>query len=202
MTNTKINNDVNKVNRIYPFLSNFPFKNDFEIGLMEFDGLASMIEDFEDFPKPPTVVNFSYNQGPVKAEVSIFETEMNWLDESSAKIVKLDLVSKKIEKAIKSKSIVIKKDAVLFAEEWMKSLTDGKTMLSHEIYTDALKAMLMDKSISDISAIVEAINKLVKGTGLIRITQENSRVILTYLHFRLIYVKLILGIVIASKISI
>lgn len=201
MIETTLNKDQSKVNRIYPFLSNFPFNNDFEIRLMEFTRLSAF-EEFEDFPKPPTVVNFLYNNGPVKAEVSIFENEMNWLDESASRIVKLDIISKKIEKAIKSKNILIKKDTVLEAEEWMKSLTDGKNMLSHEIYTDALKAMLMDKSISDISAIVNAINKLVKGTGLVRLSVENASTILTYLHFRLIYVKLILGIVIASKLSI
>ena len=204
MFNTTINKDRSKINRVYPFLSNFPFNNDFEIGLMEFNQLQNMMEAFDvsDFPTPPTILNFFYTNGPIKAEVSIFESEMNWLDETSNKVSKLDIISKKIEKAMKSTNIIVKKDAVLESEQWLRELSDGNRMLSHEVYNEALKSMLADKSIGDVAAIIEAISKLVKGTGLIRLSIPNASLILTYLQFRLIYVKLILGIVIAARISV
>jgi hypothetical protein len=57
------------------------------------------------------------------------------------------------------------------------------------------------KPLDEAVSVINSVNKLYTKKGVVKISKENLNVIFTYFHFRLVYAKLILGIVIASKIS-
>lgn len=198
--------DKSSVQKAYPFLVNFPFIKDFDMELITHP-VPSIITDDEfdiipDFKVPPPTVRFKYGNGPVKADITIFENELVWIADSAENISKLDKVSKKIERGLKSTLLTVKRDSCIEAEYWLAKLTDGQKMLSQATFTDALRAMVNDKEIEEVVKVVSALNKLLTKQGFIRLTKDRHRLLLTYLHVRLIYVKLILGVVIASKLSI
>jgi hypothetical protein len=88
------------------------------------------------------------------------------------------------------------------ADEWLSQLADGNSTLSKETFNEVLKSLLGNRSVKQTVQFINTLNRLYSGKGLVRMTRDDLDVAFTYFHFRLIYAKLMLGIVIASKISI
>jgi hypothetical protein len=64
-----------------------------------------------------------------------------------------------------------------------------------------LTALVGERSILDATRLINNINKLANKRGVVKLTPDEYQVIMTYYEFRLVYTKLILGLVIAAKIS-
>jgi hypothetical protein len=90
----------------------------------------------------------------------------------------------------------------LEADEWMTLVSDRKSSLSQETFNEVLAGLVGNRSVNQTVTLINNLNKLYTKTGLVKLSKAECDVIFTFLHFRLIYAKLILGIVIASKISI
>jgi hypothetical protein len=202
----EITKDRNLINRNYPFLKNFPFNQEFDMELSQPPVLAAMFDDeFEPIsvPKVAQTINFRHKStNSIKAVVAVNKNELIWLAEMAENITKLDKIAKRLDRGLKTKDLLLKRDISIEADEWLSQLGDGNTALSRETYNDALHSMVTNKSITQTVKIVNSINKLYSKKGLVKLAVEDRDVIFTFLHFRLVYAKLILGIVIASKISI
>lgn len=186
----------------YPFLKNFPFKEfEIEVGEMNSPGevLANFEEDLES--GSPTLIKFSIND-KVKGKLSIiiFERELEWISSTADKIKDLDKIRKTLDRGLRSKELIVKRGAVEEAEEWCKSLQEEGTRLSYSTIGEAL--MQMVRSQSQLTQVITKIVALSKKKGIVNLTQEEHDIIVAHYHFQLIYTKLILGLVIASKISI
>ena len=193
-----------KVNRSFPFMSNFPFNEDFEIEIAKSPVMAMMFdEDFETSRQvQPKLINFSYTGSPTKVVVSILNNELEWISEKAENITKLDKISKRLDRGLRSGNLLIKRDVSIEADEWLKNVSDRRSSLSQETFNEVIQTLLSGKSLSESASIIRAINKLYAKKGVVKLSENNLNIIYTYLHFRLVYTKLILGIVIASKISI
>lgn len=192
------------LNRTFPFLANFPFNEDFEIYSESTPMLAVMFdEDFESATRRPVkVVNFKSSNSPLKATVSITHDELQWLNKISGGIKKLDRISKRIDRGLKSKDILVKRDISLEADEWLSQVSDSTSSLSQQMFNEVLKSLIGNKTVPQTVKFINDLNKLYSGQGLIKMSKSDLDIMFTYLHFRLIYAKLILGVIIASKISI
>lgn len=196
--------DRNLVNRTFPFMSNFPFNDDFEITLETPPMMAVMFDDdFESsVRKPGKTISFRHKGSPLKATIVITPAELTWIEQTAQSIKKLDRISKKIDRGLKSKDVLLKKDISIEADLWLSQLSDNNSSLSQETFNDVLKSLLGDRSVKQTVQFITDLNRLYSGKGMIRMKREDLNVAFTYFHFRLIYAKLMLGIVIASKISI
>lgn len=192
-----------KVNRAFPFMQNFPFNEDFEIEIANHPVLAMMYdEDFETSRKAePRLINFAYKGTPTKVMVSILNNELEWISEKAENITKLDKISKRINRGLRSHDILLKRDISIEADEWLKQVSDRRSSLSQETFNEVIQTLLSGKSLAESAGIIRSINKLYAKKGVLKLSEHNLNIIYTYLHFRLVYTKLILGIVIASKIS-
>jgi hypothetical protein len=187
----------------YPFLKNFPFK-EFEI---EVGGMASPIvrhhEDDEFFEPEadPSVIRFSVGEKDKgRISIVIFEKELAWLSTIAEEVKNLDGIRKVLDRGIKSKDLIVKRNAVESAEDWSQALKDNRARLSYSTMGEALSSMI--KNQNQFVQIISKLATLSLKRGLVNLSKEEYEIILTYYHFQLVYTKLILGLVIASKISI
>ncbi len=191
-----------KVTAKYPFLKSFPFTEfNIEIKEMSLPGMAIAESELEDEGLGPVVISFNVNDSMKGAlSIAIFEQELNWIHEASVKVKDLDRISKKLDRGIKSKDLIVKRNAADAAEVWCKALEDDRARLSYSTMGDALMRMIKDHR--QLAQVISKILTLSKKEGLVSLTREEHDIILSYYHFQLIYTKLILGLIIASKISI
>lgn len=185
----------------YPFLNSFPFKEfSIDISEMGLPGLAIAEFEQEEESSGTAMVKFSIDD-QLKGNLSIviFEQELKWIQEVADEVKDLDRISKKLEKGIKSKDLIVKRNAVEAAEVWCKALENDRARLSYSTLGDALMRMIKDHR--QLTQVISKIMLLSKKEGLVSLTKDEHNIILSYYHFQLIYTKLILGLIIASKIS-
>jgi hypothetical protein len=171
--------------------------------IVKFPVMAMMFdEEFDQVTsKSPQVINFKHKGEPLKASIQIVNKELLWLIESAESIKKLDRIAKRIDRGLKTKDLLVKRDVSLEVDEWLKLIGDQRSQLSHETFNEVLSSLVGSRPVGQVVTLINNLNKIYSGKGLVRMTKSDCDVIFTYLHFRLIYAKLILGIVIASKIS-
>ncbi len=186
----------------YPFLKNFPFKEfNVEVGELRSSGMVAADFEFEGDGQSPTLVRFSVEDKTLgKTSIVVFETELEWVANLSDKISDLDGIRKTLDKGLRSRNIIVKRDAVDSAELWCKGLEDNRSRLSYSTVGESLMQMIGDRR--QLTQVISKIVALSKKKGLVNLTQGEHDIIMAHYHFQLIYTKLILGLVIASKISI
>lgn len=190
------------INRKYPFLQNFPFNNEFTMEVVNSPAMVMMVGDDDTLKKPEPIINFTYANPNAKITITIEGDELLWVTDIAKSIKKLDRIAKRIDKGLKTKDLLIKRDISIEADKWIRLITDSHRSLSNVIFTDILMSLVDTHTVAQTSLLVTNLTKLYSKKGLIKIKQKDCNILFTYLHFRLIYIKLILGIVIASKISI
>lgn len=131
--------------------------------------------------------------------IFIFEQELIFINKVAANISELDTAAKVIDDALDSNELLVKRDATLFAEKWCSQLKDDRAKLSYSAANEIL-VNLVDGH-SELVAIINKIGKLQLVQGLVGLTTKEYSIVLTYYQFQLIYAKLLLGLVISSKIS-
>ena len=151
-------------------------------------------------PIDPKLIKFSYTREKSNIAIVIFEQELYWISEVASKIKDLDRILKTINRGLKSKDILAKRDAVEAAEDWCGLIQDNRTSLSYSTMGEILASLIRDKN--QMIRVLNHLGHLNLKKGLVSLSKEEYSIILTYYHFQLIYTKLILGLVIASKISI
>ncbi len=186
----------------YPFLKNFPFKEfSIEVGEMRSPGIMAADFDFDGDGQNPTLIRFSVeDKVRGKFAIVVFETELDWIANLSHKISDLDGIRKTLDKSLRSRNLIVKRDAVEAAEMWCKDLEDNQSRLSYSTVGESLMQMIGDRG--QLTQVISKIVALSKKKGLVNLTQEEHDIIMAHYHFQLLYTKLILGLVIASKISI
>lgn len=192
------------VTRKYPFLQNFPFGEfAIEIGEMPKSPTFLFDEDSDFFQAgsiDPKLVKFGYGKDKTKIAIVIFEKELYWINDIADKVKDLDKISKILDKGLKSKDLLVKRNAVEAAEDWCNLIQDNRTSLSYSTMSEILASMIGDRF--QMVRILNQLGQLTMKTGLVSLAKDEYQVILTYYHCQLVYTKLILGLVIASKISI
>jgi len=199
----EITTDITKINRAFPFMKNFPFGNEFSMEVAEPQVMAMMFdEEFSTAKRSnPSLINFTNTGSPSKMVISMYPGELEWIGDVADSVKNLDTIAKRIDKGLKAKDIFLKRDIVMESDLWLNGIKDRSATLSKETFNDVIQSLLEGKSLDEAVSVINAVNKLYTKKGVVKISKENLNVIFTYFHFRLVYAKLILGIVIASKIS-
>jgi len=131
----------------------------------------------------------------------MYPDELEWIGDVANSVKSLDKIAKLIDKGLKTRDIFLKRDIVMEADVWLNGIKDRSSSLSKETSNEVIQSLLGGKPLSEAVAVINSVNKLYAKKGVVKISKENLNIIFTYFHFKLVYAKLILGIVIASKIS-
>lgn len=194
---------LSKVYSNYPFLRNFPFQ-DFQIEAAELkkpqqdDG---EIMSMPSVPGNPFVINFVYSREKQKTAISVFDRELDWLSARAESITELDSIVTIINDALQITDIIKKRDAVLVVEHWLKRIADDRATLNYSTFNDILMRLIGVTQLKETVQLINNINKLSAGANVIRMDKKQYDIIMTYYDFQMIYCKLVLGIIIAAKIS-
>lgn len=194
------------LNKKYPFLANFPFPEfSLEVGEMPFMPKAAQREE-PDMAEPKLVkysspiIKFIYEKDS-RFSINIHEKDLTWIYERATTITELDLISQILKAGLASDNLLEKRDATEISDDWIRRMSDDKTMLAYSTFNDVLAALIGDRQIKDTVQLINSINRLANKKGLVKLDKTEYGIIDAYYNFRLIYTRLILGIVIAAKIS-
>ena len=191
------------INRIFPILENFPF-SEFNIEMAESPSIRNLLdldEPADLYDRNHQLIKFVYTESDSsKLSIVIFEQELNWIINVSSNITNLDKISKTLNRAIKSKNLLVKRNAAQVAEAWCSQLKDNRTALSYSTMGEIL--LKLTDSQAECISIINKLGILSTKTGIVSLNKSEYQIILTYYHFQLIYAKLLLGLVISTKISI
>ncbi len=191
------------INRIFPILENFPF-TEFNIEMAESPSIRNLLdldEPADLYDRNHQLIKFVYTESDSsKLSIVIFEQELNWIINVSSNITNLDKISKTLTRAIKSKNLLVKRNAAQVAEAWCSQLKDNRTALSYSTMGEIL--LKLTDSQAECISIINKLGILSTKTGIVSLNKSEYQIILTYYHFQLIYAKLLLGLVISTKISI
>lgn len=194
---------LSKVYSNYPFLRNFPFQ-DFQIEASELR--KPQVDDGEvmsmsSAPGNPFIINFVYSREKQKTAISVFDRELDWLSTRAESITELDSIVTIISEALQATDIIKKRDAVLVVEHWLKRIADDRATLNYSTFNDILMRLVGVTQLKETVQLINNINKLSAGATVIRMDKKQYDIIMTYYDFQMIYCKLVLGIIIAAKIS-
>jgi hypothetical protein len=194
------------LNKKYPFLANFPFSEfSLEVGEMPIAHKSPSFEEDEFSEHKPNrysspIIKFVYEKDS-RFSINIHEKDLLWIYTRSDQVNELDIVSQILNAGLESSNLLEKRDATEIADDWIKKISDSKTMLAYSTFSEVLSALIGDRQIKDTVQLINSINKLANKKGLVQLNRNEYGIIDAYYNFRLIYTRLILGIVIASKIS-
>jgi hypothetical protein len=194
---------LSKVYANYPFLRNFPFQ-DFHIEAEELKKPQAEDGEFAMAAGPitnPFIINFVYTREKQKTAISVFDRELDWLSARAETITELDDIVKIINTALPTNDIIKKRDAVLVVEHWLKKIADDRATLNYSTFNDILMRLIGVTQLKETVQLINNINKLSSGANVIKMDKKQYDIIMTYYDFQMIYCKLVLGIIIAAKIS-
>jgi hypothetical protein len=194
------------LNKKYPFLANFPFAEfTLEVGSLPAPPQSAPVSEesvvdsrMSKYSSP--IIRFVFEHD-AKFSINIHEKDLLWIQSRADDIKELDTVTQILNEGLQTTDILKRRDASEVADDWIKKLADNKTMLAYSTFSDVLSALIGDRKLQDTAILINNLNKLSNRRGLVRLTKDEYGIIMTYFHFRLVYTKLILGLVIASKIS-
>jgi hypothetical protein len=193
------------LNKKYPFLANFPF-SEFSLEVGEMPAAPVRMQPEEEmvdskmsrYSSP--IIKFIYEKDS-RFSINIHEKDLLWIETRAEQVIELDIVSRILTAGLESTNLLEKRDATEIADDWIKKISDNKIMLAYSTFSDVLSALIGDRQIKDTVQLINSINKLANKKGLVKLNRNEYGIIEAYYNFRLIYTRLILGIVIASKIS-
>ena len=190
------------LNSRYPFLKNFPFSEfTIEVGEMAMPGQLMMDDDSFVQTGKNGLIQFSFGKKATgRITIVLFEQELEWIASIADNITDLDRIRKTLDKGIRAKDLIGKRNAVEAAEAWCLAVQNDRARLSYSTMGDVLTSMI--RNTQQLVQIVGKLTALSVKKGLVNLSKEEYEIILTYYHFQLVYTKLILWLVIASKISI
>jgi hypothetical protein len=187
-----------------PFLSSFPFE-DYEIE-MSVDGVDAselgispiLIDALGTFGTEQ-YVRFYYDQQGSKTMISVHHDDILDLQYQAEGIQKIDQIFKKIKEALEGDDIRKKVSAVNLSKKFIVNI--GVEALILIEFSEVLISLAEAEEVDLNSGLAEALLSLVQKSILQNIkTQNDRRLVTTYLDFHLHYAMIILGMVIAAKI--
>lgn len=180
---------------IFPFLESFPFKE-----YVLSNGKSS--EKYKDLlnkeDEDEELINFQYTSMDKDITVSFYEEDMEFLNIISRNISKLDSLRKEIDKGLKSDDILVKFESIRKSKAFLKKVKSPAE--KENIFRSVLDGFQEINEINLSEGIIGKINKLDDKLANYRFTVNELMAVEAYLNFQLHHVKIILGVVIASKI--
>jgi hypothetical protein len=187
-----------------PFMAQFPF-SEYEIKLEERGndfiqlGVSPLLIDaIGDLGKVESLT-FLYYDGDSNVSIILTRDDVEWIAEESNKIKKLDAISAALEDAIKTEDLIIKAKAIKKGKKFTKDLGCGHLlgMDLNEILNEFLnleETVLTSKNKLNLQKLSEAALKTTE------FSERQFKAVTSYFNFQIHYTRIVLGIVIASKI--
>jgi len=183
------------IHQKFPFLKSFPFDHyDISMGKereINEDGQVELFDNEE-------LYDFKYVSRDKDITISFYDTDIDFLNELSSEITKLDSVRKNIDKGLESDEISVKMAAIKKTKTFLKKVkSPAEDTTTFKTVLDGLQ------EINEVELSDKAIKKIDKLDKKLEDEKLNTNEVITihsFLDFQLHHAKIMLGIIIASKI--
>lgn len=133
--------------------------------------------------------------------VNIIEKEIWHLYEIRDNVQKVNEVSEKVSSAFSSDDLLAKRDASAFAEKWFNEIEGKNFRIGAGTFSDIFENFVGRNKYEEIEQASILLNKLYEGKEVLIMTKDQKKVLDKYFQFQLVYYKILIGIIIAAKIS-
>lgn len=193
------NSCEDSIYEVFPFLSHFPFEDYIIYYSKENFGSTISINSNEEDPISPALVNFIYKSNYITIVISFYKEDIDYIHEYSNKIKKFDDIRKKIDVAIKSDDILEKIKSIKKGEKLIKQIDTN--ISAGIIFDKILEEMLSSSNIKLNSVILKKIKTMSKSIVRENLKTKTKEIINIFYDMHLNHVKILIGIIIASKLS-
>ncbi len=187
-----------------PFMLQFPF-DEYEVYLEERGkdfiqlGISPMLVNAVGDTGIVDSLNFIYYDGDSNVSILLTRSDVEWVAEESSKIKKLDSINAALEEGLNTKNLLLKVKAIKQGKKFTKELGCGSLLgidlgeILHE-FLNLEDAILQSKIKLNLQKLNESALKTTE------FSEKQYRAVSAFLNFQLHYARIVLGIVIASKI--
>lgn len=192
-----------KLYREFPFMQAFPF-NEYEMSLEQQDDFATIagidpviISEAGTFVKPE-FINFYYISENTKVSLSFYTYDIRYILENAKSIRKVDSVRFDLDKGLVSERLLDKIDSIRAGEKFLKKL--GSSLIVGRSFDGLLDEFLKDYSIDLPKSELKKIKSKYKTIKEDEYDDDLIAIIGSFYDVHIHHIKILLGIVIASKI--
>lgn len=179
-----------------PFLAEFPFPEfSFQYHLMQTVSSSTM----EVIGSPMDILFFKNPN--ISEMLNILESQIWHLYDIRDNVTKFNEVSQLIDNAVASDDLLVKRDAAQYAENWFNSIEGREFRIGAGTFTDILSSFVGKNKIREIEILSTLVNQLWVGDEVLIMTKAHKKILDKYFQYQLIYFKMLIGIIIAAKIS-
>jgi hypothetical protein len=187
-----------------PFMSEFPFE-EYSMTMVEMgDDLSTLgispilLNEIGDLGTCE-VINFFYEEGESDVSISIQKDDIDWIIAKSDEVKKIDDISRELKEALYSEDLLVKIKAIKMSKKF-KRIIDCEKNIDISL-TDILRDFLTLNSTVLHNKIKLGLQKLSEATvKSTEFSEKQFRAVTSFLNFQIHYARILLGIVIASKI--
>ena len=195
---------MSRLNEVLPFMSAFPFP-EYEIEFIEEDGssvssgVSPIILEALGGNETIGLINFYYFEHESDVAISIYLDTIEWIAEESVNVKKMDALRSILDEALGSKDLTLKIKAIKESRKFTKIL-NCEEMVGLD-FNQVLVEFLRIYDVALTSKIKMGLQRLseaaVKST---EFSEKQYCAAKAFLDFQAHYAKILLGIVIATKI--
>jgi hypothetical protein len=187
----------------YPFLQSFPF-NEYTMLLDKDEDFATsagidpvIISAAGGFVKPE-YINFQYHGKYTKIMLSFYTYDITYVSDQADRIKKLDSVRELLDNGLKSRVLLEKIDSIKKGEKFLKKL--GSSLSVGKAFDGVLDQFLLanDKELSKVE--LRKIKSMFKTIDEDAYDDDVKDIIKSFYNIHLHHIKILLGVVIATKI--
>lgn len=195
--------DKSRLYKEFPFMQAFPFE-DYDITLEQEDDFASLagidpviISEAGTFVKPE-LINFYYVSGDTRVSLSFYTYDVRYILENSKSVKKIDDVRFNLDKGLFSKSLIDKITSIKSGEKFLKKL--GSSLIVGRSFDGLLDDILKDINHGLSKSELRKIKFKYKTINEDEYSDSVKKAIGSFYDIHIHHIKILLGIVIASKI--
>lgn len=175
---------------IFPFLKSFPFD--------EYTLSSGKDADYHEELDKDELIDFTYQTMDKDITISFFNEDMEFLDMISGNVTSLDSLRFQIDEALKSNEILTKFEGIEKTKPFLEKVKSPAVDTGS--FTTVLNGLQEINEVEFSEGIVNKINKLDKKLIDFKFNVNEIKAIHSYLDFQLHHAKIMLGVIIASKI--
>jgi hypothetical protein len=190
--------------KVLPFMIEFPFR-DYKIKLIEKGedfiqlGISPMlISEFGDTGKIENL-NFYYTEAGSEISISISKYDVDWIAEQADNVKILDSIRKKLDEGLASDNLIDKVKSIKAGKKFTKAVGCDSTLMID--FNELLSEFIELNETALTSKIKLGLQRLSEATlKSTEFSERQYKAVTAFLNFQIHYTKILLGIVIASKI--
>jgi len=187
----------------YPFLYSFPF-DDYQMSLEKgkdyaaASGIDPIVISAAGGIAQPEFINFDYRGKYTQITISFYTYDIKYIHENSHKIIKLDSVREILDDGLDSDNLLDKIDIIKRGERFLKQLGSG--LIAGKSFDPVLDEFLNNAGYIVDKPQLRKIKSMYKTLDETELENGVKDIVKAFYNIHLHHIKILLGIVIASKI--